>query len=490
LITRRELGLGAAGLAAESLSAQTSGTTPDNPAKLSLREASAALRARRLSPVDLTRACLERMEALNPTLNAFITVTAEPALAQARELEGEIARRKWRGPLHGIPIALKDNIDTAGVRTTAAAAAFAERVPAADAEVTRRLREAGAILLGKLNMDECAYGTSSATGHFGAVHNPWAPDHIAGGSSGGPAAAVAARLCYGALGTDTGGSIRQPAAYCGITGLKPTYGLVSARGVIPLSWSLDHVGPMCRSAGDAAVMLQAIAGFDPEDPASTEAAPVDYERALAASTRKLRLGRPRALFYEALDPEIEAAVATALGVLGEVTAGVREVELPTAPGLNVIFVEGNSYLGPALKAAPEGFSARVRQLVEMGGRINATSYAEARRQLDLARRAMRKVFADVDLIVTPTTPNMPETIEASRKPQEGRGPPLTARNTSPFNVWGLPTVSVCCGFSRAGLPIGLQISGPAFGEATVLALAHAYQQRTDWHLRAPPVNRG
>ena len=214
------------------------------------------------------------------SLNAFITVTAEQALAQAREREAEIGRRQWRGPLHGIPIALKDNIDTAGIRTTAAAAAFAERVPAADAEVARRLHEAGAILLGKLNMDECAYGVSSATGHFGAVHNPWAPDHIAGGSSGGPAAAVAARLCYGALGTDTGGSIRQPAAYCGITGLKPTYGLVSARGVIPLSWSLDHVGPMCRTAGDAALLLQAIAGFDAAGPGERGVGAVDYARAL------------------------------------------------------------------------------------------------------------------------------------------------------------------------------------------------------------------
>jgi aspartyl-tRNA(Asn)/glutamyl-tRNA(Gln) amidotransferase subunit A len=482
-----EFGLGAAGLASGALSpARTRTAIPSDLTNLSLREAGVALRRHSVSPADLTRACLERIDALNPALNAFITVTAEQALAEARERESEIARRRWRGPLHGIPVALKDNIDTAGIRTTAAAAAFAGRAPGADAEVTRRLREAGAILLGKLNMDECAYGTSSATGHFGAVHNPWAHDYIAGGSSGGPAAAVAARLCYGALGTDTGGSIRQPAAYCGITGLKPTYGLVSARGVIPLSWSLDHVGPMCRSAADAGLMLEAIAGFDAGDPASASQAPADYEHALEANTRKLRLGRPREIFYEGLDPEIGAAVDAALKVLGELGDGVREVALPKPPALAVIFVDASAYLAPALKESPEGFSPAVRQLIEMGGKISAPSYAEARRQLDLARHGILQAFGDVDLIVTPTTPNMPVTIEASLVPSEQRGPPLTARNTTPFNVWGLPTVSICCGFSRSGLPIGLQISGPPFGEAPVLALAHAYQSRTDWHLRVPP----
>lgn len=453
---------------------------------LGLLDAARAIRRREASPVELAQACLARIEALNPSLNAFITVTGERALAQAREREAELARGRSRGPLHGIPVALKDNIDTAGIRTTAAAAAFAARVPQEDAEVARRLEAAGAVLLGKLNMDECAYGVSSATGHFGAVHNPWSAARIAGGSSGGPAAAVAARLCYAAIGTDTGGSIRQPAAYCGITGLKPTYGLVSARGVMPLSWSLDHVGPMCRSVADLATVLQAIAGFDALDPGSIEAPAADYARAARGGTRRLRLGRPRGFWFEGLDPEVGTAVDRALGELAGMTAGIQEVELPPVPSLSILFVEASAFLAGDMQRAPEGFSPATRSLVAMGGRIGAASYAEAKRQLALARRATRPLFEAVDLIVTPTTPDLPMTIEASREPQQFRGPPLSARNTTPFNIFGLPTISIPCGFSRTGLPIGLQVSGPLLGEANVLALAAAYQAHTDWHRRAPP----
>jgi aspartyl-tRNA(Asn)/glutamyl-tRNA(Gln) amidotransferase subunit A len=461
-------------------------TTPTLP-ELDLLAAADALRRRTVSPVELVEACLARIEALNPALNAFVTVTAEQALAQARERGAELGRGRSRGPLHGIPIALKDNIDTAGVRTTAAAAAFAARVPDADAEVAQRLAAAGAILLGKLNMDECAYGVSSTTGHFGAVANPWGPERIAGGSSGGPGAAVAARLCYGALGTDTGGSIRQPAAYCGIVGFKPTYGLVSTRGVVPLAWSLDHVGPMCRTVADAAALLQAIAGHDPADPGSIEAPPADYVRATEAPVRGLRLGRPSGAWFEGLDPEVAAALDAAVGELGALTAGVTMVELPPVPSLSILFVEASAYLGGAVRATPDGFSPATRALVEMGGKISSASYAEALRKLALARRATRSVFESVDLLVTPTTPDLPMTIEASRTAQPQRGPPLSARNTTPFNIYGLPTLSLPCGFSRAGLPIGLQIAAPPLGEARVLALAAAYQRRTDWHRRAPPI---
>ncbi len=452
--------------------------------ELTLQQASAALRRKDLSPVDLTRACLDRIATLDPRLNAFITVGPDQALEQARERERELARGQQRGPLHGIPLALKDNIDTAGTRTTAAARGFADRIPVTDAEVVRRLRDAGAILLGKLNMDECAYGVTSTSGYFGAVRNPWNEDHVAGGSSGGPAAAVSAGLCYGALGTDTGGSIRQPAAWCGITGLKPTYGLVSTRGVIPLSWSLDHVGPMARTAEDAALLLQAIAGFDPLDPASVEAPPGNYVGALDRSTRRLRIGLPREVYFADLDPEIAAAADAAINLLREITAGTRNVTLPTVPNLSLLFVEAGAYLAPALTASPEGFSPNIRALVETGSRISAASYAEARRELALSRHAIRLAFAEVDLLVTPTTPDLPSRIDAGTAPAR-RGPPLSARNTTPFNIYGLPTVSVNCGFSRSGLPIGLQISGPAFGDSRVLALARAYQRRTGWHLRRP-----
>lgn len=484
MISRRDF-MGSTLAAATFNWAQEGSPATTDIAGMSLRQAAAALRSKTVSPLDLTRACLARIEAQNPRLNAFITVTADQALVQAHRLESELARGQWRGPLHGIPLALKDNIDTAGIRTTAAAKAFADRVPAIDAEVVRRLDEAGAIVLGKLNMDECAYGVTSDTGHFGAVQNPWQAGYTAGGSSGGPAAAVAARLCYGAIGTDTGGSIRQPAAYCGIVGMKPGYGLVSARGVIPLAWSLDHVGPMCRTAGDAAVLLQAIAGFDPADPASIEVPPVDFVQALTQDTRRLRLGLPRSMYFENLDPEIDGAVTAAIAVLRDLTAGIQEVELPDVPRLSLMFVEANAYFSAALKDSPDGFSASVRALIETGGRISAADYARAKQQLEVSRHTVRQVFNEVDLIITPTTPNLPDSLDAGSGAPAQRGPPLSARNTTPFNIYGLPTVSVNCGFSKSGLPIGLQISGPPRGDATVLALAHAYQRHTDWHTRWP-----
>src|SRR5688572_5026636 len=296
-------------------------------AALSLSNASELVRARRVSPVELTNACLARIERINPLLNAFITVTAPQALAEARAAEAEIAKGKRRGALHGIPIALKDLVDTAGVRTTAASAIFADRVPTEDAEVVRRLKTAGAIFLGKLNMHEFAYGDTSAQSHFGSVRNPWNRDLVSGGSSGGSAAAVAAGLCYGALGSDTGGSIRQPAAYCGIAGLKPSYGLVSTRGVVLLSLSLYHIIPMCRRVVDTAILLQPMAGYDALDTNSLAGPVPDYVKAMRRRVSTLRLGIPRAVFYENLDPEIEQAINAAVQVLRGLTSATRDVEL-------------------------------------------------------------------------------------------------------------------------------------------------------------------
>src|SRR5437660_7954517 len=271
---------------------------------LTISELSELIHTRKISPVEVTRVMLQRIEKFNPVLNAYITVTSEQAMNSAQDAEKEIQHGKWRGPLHGVPVALKDLFDTAGVRTTAASALFKDRVPEQDAEVVRRLKAAGAVFLGKLNMHEFAYGGSSTVSNFGPVHNPWEPTYSTGGSSGGSAAAVAAGLCFGALGSDTGGSVRQPAAYCGIVGLKPTYGLVSTRGVIPLSWSLDHVGPMTRTVADAAIMLQAIAGYDPAEPTSQEINVPDSTAALQTKVSSLRLGIPaRDFFFSALDPE-------------------------------------------------------------------------------------------------------------------------------------------------------------------------------------------
>jgi aspartyl-tRNA(Asn)/glutamyl-tRNA(Gln) amidotransferase subunit A len=457
---------------------------------LSLVDAAELLRGRKVSPVELTNACLARIERLNPVLNAFITVTADQALVDARAAEADIARGRRRGPLHGIPIALKDLFDTAGVKTTAASAVFADRVPSEDGEVVRRLKQAGAVLVGKTNMHEFAYGDTSAQSHFGPVRNPWDHQRISGGSSGGSAAAVAARLCYGALGSDTGGSIRQPSAYCGVVGLKPTYGLVSTTGVVPLSWSLDHVGPMTRTVADCAVLLQAIAGYDPRDTNSVNAVPPDYTKALGQKVSTYRLGTPRAVFYEGLDPEIEHAVNDALQVLRRLTGSTRDVELPKYERLPVVGAEAYAFHSPYFTKTPELYKTPTKQRIEGGSRISASEYIEGKRELDRLRRAVADVFSTVDLLVTPTAPILPQTVEEALKdpvvPQPGGVAP-SLRNTQPFDIYGLPTISIPCGFSRAGLPIGLQISGPNLGEPQVLALAHAFEQATEWHRRSPDV---
>jgi aspartyl-tRNA(Asn)/glutamyl-tRNA(Gln) amidotransferase subunit A len=458
--------------------------------QLSLSDASDLLQQRQVSPVELTNACLARIERLNPRLNAFITVMRDQALADAKVAEADLSKGKQRGRLHGIPVALKDLMDTAGVRTTAGSAVFANRVPTEDAEVVRRLKMAGAVILGKLNMHEFAYGDTSAQSHYGPVSNPWNLDRVSGGSSGGSAAAVSAGLCYGALGSDTGGSIRQPAAYCGIAGLKATYGLVSTRGAVPLSWSLDHIGPMARTVADTALLLQAIAGYDPLDLNSIAVPLPDYSRALRQKTSSLRLGIPRAVFYENLDPEIESAINTALQVLRGMTASARDVELPPYSTLPVVGAEAYTYHAPYFTKTPELYQPMTRRRLEGGSKVSAAAYIEGRRELDRLRRAVAGVFSSVDLLITPTTPILPPTIkEAKDDPgtPPASGVALSLRNTQPFDIFGLPAISIPCGFSRSRLPIGLQITGPRLGEPAVLALAHAYEQATGWHKMTPPI---
>jgi len=456
--------------------------------KLSIREAGDLVRKKAISPVELTRACLQRIDRLNRVLNAFITVTAEQAMAQAREAEAEIRHGRWRGLLHGIPVGLKDNIDTAGVRTTLASGVFQNRVPSEDAEVVRRLKVAGAVLVGKQNLHEVAFGTTAAVSYFGSVHNPWQRDRVAGGSSGGSAAAVAAHLCFGAIGTDAGGSIRVPSAYCGIVGLKPTYGRVSMRGGGDAGWwSMNHVGPMCRSVADAAILLSAIAGYDPLDTTSVSAPTADFTAALRVKVSTLRIGIPRAVFYDQLDPEIEAAMHTALEVLRRLVRGVREVSLraisnTVAP--NIVLAENYAFHEPYFAKTPQFYNAAISRNLREGANVSSTAYIQARRELDEARRAIGAVFSTVDVLVTPTTAVPPPTIEEALR----LGTELELiRNTAPFNVYGLPTISIPCGFTSLGLPIGMQISGPQFGEAKVLALAHAYEQATGWHTRQPHV---
>jgi aspartyl-tRNA(Asn)/glutamyl-tRNA(Gln) amidotransferase subunit A len=456
---------------------------------LTMKQASDLLRRKAASPVDLTRACLKRIETYNPALNAFITVTSDQAMEAARLMETEQRRGKWRGPLHGIPIAVKDNIDTAGIRTTAASELFKNRVPSADAEVVRRLRNAGAILLGKTNLHEFAYGGSSSISYFGPVHNPWALDLVPGGSSGGSAAATAAGLCFGSLGTDTAGSARIPASYCGIVGFKPTYGRVSNRGIVPLSWTLDHVAPLCRTVEDAAIMLRVIAGYDELDSSSSEGTAPDYSSALEVSPSKLRLGIPRIPFFDGLDSEIAKSVDVATEVLRKLTASIHETELPSS-GMAVDEIykkvrsaEAYAYHAQWIAESPDKYQPATRQrIIQNAAETTTVAYARARHELELLRREVKKLFTTVDLLVTPTMPSPPVAIAQAANPAA-----VSIRNTSPFNVFGLPAISVPCGFTTSGLPIGLQIVGAPFAESTVLALAHAYERETEWHKRHPSV---
>lgn len=450
-----------------------------------IAELAQRIRRKEISPVEVTRECLTRIDTLNPRLNAFITVMAEAALADARTAEGEIARGEWRGPLHGIPIALKDLIDTAGVRTTSASALHEDRVPTEDAEVVRRLRRAGAVIVGKNNLHEFAYGGSSLVSHFGDVHNPWNTERISGGSSGGSAACIPPGMAYSAIGTDTAGSVREPAALCGCVGLKPTFGRVSNRGVIPLSPSLDHVGPLTASVEDAAIVLQAIAGYDREEVTSAEASVSDYVSVLKEGPRGLRVGIPRGYFFEDLDPEVASAMEHALAGITTLVAQMKDVQLEVPTDRTVQTAESYAYHAENAAKNPELYQPETLRRICTGEKVTAGQYIEQRRNLDAARRRIRDMFADVDLLVTPTTPMPAPTIaELKANPDALRPAELRLlRNTRPFNVWGLPVVSVPCGFTQSGLPIGLQIAGPHWREDLVLRLAHAYEQATAWHKR-------
>jgi len=452
---------------------------------LTLKQVSELLRRKETSALDLTKASLTRIEAHNPTINAFITITREQALAAAREMDAELKRGMRRGPLHGIPIALKDNIDTAGIRTTAASGVFKDRVPSDDAEVVGRLKKAGAIVVGKLNLHEFALGGTSAVTFFGPVRNPWALDRVAGGSSGGSAAAIAADLCFGTLGTDTGGSIRIPASMCGIVGLKPTYGRVSTRGVVPMAWTLDHVGPMCKTVEDAALMLAAIASYDALEPTSVDTPVPDYTRAIGAPTSKLRVGVARAPFFERLNPEVEKALETAIGVIKKLTATVMDVQVPDGGNIAAVWnAEIYAYHQPWITKTPELYQEATRNLVQGAGKSSSATYAQARRHVDIVRREIKNVFGTVDLLITPTQRNVAQLIAGSPEPGGAGG----LYNTAAFDIFGLPTISIPCGFTSSGLPIGLQISGNHFAESTVLTLAHAYEQATEWHKRRPMLN--
>ena len=457
-------------------------------AALTLADASARIRAGTVTSTELVNACLARIDIYNPKVNAFITVTRDAALAQAKILDAEQRAGRLRGPLHGIPIALKDNIDTAGVRTTAASAVFDDRVPTEDAEVARRLAAAGAVVVGKANLHEFAFGGSSATSYYGPVRNPWALERNPGGSSGGSAAAVATDLCYAALGTDTGGSIRTPASYCSVVGLKPTYGLVSIRGIIPLTVSLDHCGPLTRTVTDAAMMLNVLAGYDRLDIASVEHPAEDYVAALKQPVDGFRIGIARAPFFDLVDADVARIVDEALRVVARLTRGMTRHDAAADARHHRSAPRRFAYHEENIGRAPGRYMIPTRRALQNGANAKAGEYVRSRWRLELLRRTIDDAFRDVDLVVLPTRRRTPRTVDASIKREETdvpRNPEL--ENTGAFNAYGIPAISIPCGFTSSGLPVGLMIAGPRFSEGKVLALARAFEQATDFHTKRPPI---
>lgn len=483
---------------------------------LSLTEVSAMIHSRTVTSTQLVKALLDRIGVYNPKVNCYITVMGKDALAQAAQLDAEQKAGKFRGPLHGIPIGLKDNIDTAGTRTTAASPMFKDRVPTEDADIVRRLKDAGAVIIGKLNLHEFALGCTGDVSYFGPTRNPWSLGNVTGGSSAGSAAALSANLTFGALGTDTGGSIRVPSAWCGTVGLMPTIGLVSIRGIIPCTASLDHCGPMARTVEDCALMLGQMTGYDQLDIFSVESTPEDYVKAMKQPVSGFRLGTPQS-FYDHIEPEIEAAVNAALEVLTKLTAGVTS-KAPLWDGTagggtgdaefyhhDLIEKYGLNYMPPT--------RTRFERMENPPAGTKPTTAADAARahqKLETTRRMIDAAFKDFDLVVVPTTREAPPKINDSLTKEmanaaaggggggAGGARPATkvydffessggCANTSPFDAYGVPAISLPCGFTKSGLPIGLMIAGPHFSEGKVLALAYAYQQATSWHTMRPPL---
>jgi aspartyl-tRNA(Asn)/glutamyl-tRNA(Gln) amidotransferase subunit A len=458
---------------------------------LTIAEASAGLRRKDYSPVDLTEACLKRIEALDGKLHSFITITAERARAQARQAEQEFASRKERGPLHGIPIALKDLYMTKGLRTTCHSAVLENWVPDYDATTVLKLEEAGTILLGKLGMHEFAFGGPSVDAPFPAVRNPWNPAHIPGGSSSGSGAALAAGFCYGALGSDTGGSIRTPSAHCGIVGIKPTYGRVSRYGVVPLSWSLDHAGPMARSVEDCALLLQAIAGYDAKDAASANVPVPDFQADLRGGIKGLRVGVPRAGWFDenlGVDGQTETVFNQALEALKNLGATIIDIDgkpFSTARLANqtILVCEAYAYHEKTYQETPMKFGSTVKRRMLEGAFLSAADYLTAQRARSVLNEQIRANFNRVDVFAVPTAPRPPETFEGMDPNEQNLRPSFT----NPFNLTGLPAISVPSGFTPDNLPVGLQIAARPFEESTALRVAYSYEQATPWHERRPVI---
>ncbi|HYB43789.1 MAG TPA: amidase [Candidatus Methylomirabilis sp.] len=455
----------------------------------------AAIRERKISPVEVTRECLERIERRDAQLRAFITVDAEGALATAKTLEAEAMAGRWRGDLHGVPLAFKDLCHIGGLPTSCGTRTREYFVAERDCTAVSRLTAAGAVTLGKLNMTELAMGPFGDNAHHGDVQNPWRAGHVSGGSSSGSGAAVAAGLALGALGSDTGGSIRLPAACCGIVGLKPTYGRVSRAGAMALSWSNDHIGPMARTVRDAALMLRVIAGRDAHDATSSPRSVPDYLAGIDGGIAGVRVAVAENFFFQGVDPEIAGGVQEALRVLAGLGARVEEIRVPDPQPMNdacnvISRCEGAAVHSRLCRERPEQLQPVVRARIELGFRIPAHDYLQALRlRARLTRAFVREVFAATDALVVPVIPEpAPAIAQATAgEPREvARRQGNFSRLTRPFNGFGLPALAVPCGFSRGGLPLAFQVVGRPFAEATVFRIGRAYEQSAGWHLRRPP----
>ncbi len=455
-------------------------------ALLPLHAASALVHSRGASSVYLVRACLDRITRHDRELGAFITLTANSALDEARRADDDLATGIDRGPLHGIPVALKDLYDTAGIRTTGGSRIFGDRVPKKDCVVVEKLRAAGAVFLGKLNLHEWALGVTNQNPHYGPACNPWDTTRIPGGSSGGSAIAIASGFCYLSPGSDTGGSIRIPASLCGVAGLKPTYGRVSLRGVIPLSWTLDHSGPLARTVADLALALNAMAGHDPLDPSSSDAPTEDYAAGIDGGVVGVRVVVPSNHFFDDVDPEVEAAVREAARVLASLGASVTELTLPRVELLAaqraILLTDAAAYHREHLRERAADIGADVLTRLRTGQTFTGVDYAQARRDREDLRREWSALLREHDIILSPTT-----VIPAPAR--DGQDAVAAAQrltvNTLPFNLTGLPALSIPCGSTKAGLPIGLQLAAGAWRERFLLRVARAYERATPWHERLP-----
>ena len=463
---------------------------------LDITELAPLLRTRNASALEVTDAYLSRIERIDALLNTYITVTAEQARAAARTADADIASGAYRGPLHGVPVGIKDLFDVAGVPNTFGSRIMRDNIPAQDAAVVQKLTRAGAIVLGKQNLHEFAFGITSENPHYGPVRNPWDPSRVPGGSSGGTAAAVAASLCAAGIGSDTGASIRAPASFCGTVGLKPTYGRVSRAGGLPLAWSLDHVGPLTRSVADAALVLQSIAGYDPRDPASSQVPVPDFSAQLADTISGLRVGVPRDHFFEIVEPEVERLVRAAIAALESLGASVQEVSLPhvthaQAAGNVIMSSEAAAWHATWLRERPQDYGADVLARIRGGLLVRATEYLASQQMRSLVQQDFLHAFEQVDVVVGPTVPLVAPPIGRTLEPGGPLNVPPRAianRTTVPCNLTGMPAISVPCGYAEPeGLPVGLQIMGPAFAEPMVLRVAAAYEAATDWRNKRPAL---